>query len=84
MRVKIFSQPPTQSLENEVNAFLATLPDSAVRYVNTCAAGDPNEGVVSVVTVWYEELRAEAVSEQSLAETAKADLEKIIGPSATS
>ena len=62
MRVKIFDlswNVDLNRLENEINAFLATLPSNAVKYVQSAASstrtGDTDQMQTDyLVTVWYE------------------------------
>ena len=62
MRVKIFDlswNVDLNRLENEINAFLATLPSKAVKYVQSAASstrtGDTDQIQTDyLVTVWYE------------------------------
>ena len=62
MRVKIFDlswNVDLNRLENEINAFLATLPSNAVKYVQSTASstrtGDTDQMQTDyLVTVWYE------------------------------
>jgi hypothetical protein len=62
MRVKIFDlswNVDLNRLENEINAFLATLPSNAVKYVQSAASSTRTGGTDQMqtdylVTVWYE------------------------------
>lgn len=65
MKVKIFNQTwnmHLDKLEEEVNEFLATLPDGAIHEVQTIAtairAADDQMETEYIVTVWYNELES--------------------------